>query len=208
MGCCTCRSKKSASCSAEQARLERLLGLVPDARSACCARCWRRPCPARFTQAVLRSDRAGLHARRSTGAGLHGRRTDERTEVARPGLLTHAMATDGDRARRSAENEQRSERATGDSLGGSQQRGSRRSAPVALGHSTARTCSCTLDCCGRTEKGTAEKTDEIQLKTKGFAPKLCTNEIHLDTNIFSRNHRLGLTQTPEKSDRRHDENGE
>jgi hypothetical protein len=45
------------------------------------------------------------------------------------------------------------------------------------------------------------KIDRIQLKSKGFAPKLCTDQIRLDTNLFLKIHRLGLIQTLEKSDR-------
>jgi len=38
-------------------------------------------------------------------------------------------------------------------------------------------------------------------KTKGFTPKLCTDKIQRSTNLSLRNHRLWLTQAPEKSHR-------
>jgi hypothetical protein len=45
------------------------------------------------------------------------------------------------------------------------------------------------------------KFDRIQLKSKGFALKLCTDQIRPDTNLFLKIHRLVLTQAPGKSDR-------
>jgi hypothetical protein len=52
----------------------------------------------------------------------------------------------------------------------------------------------------RTEKGAAKKIDEILHKSKGIALKFCTDQIQQTTNLFPKNHRLRLTQTPENLD--------
>jgi len=44
-----------------------------------------------------------------------------------------------------------------------------------------------------------KKIDWISIKSKRFAPNLCTDEIQLSTNLFPKNHCLGLTQTPGNS---------
>jgi hypothetical protein len=56
-----------------------------------------------------------------------------------------------------------------------------------------------------TEKRADTKSNKNRPKTKGFAPKLSTGEIRPRTNIFPKNHRMGLTQTPRKSDCRKNE---
>jgi len=44
--------------------------------------------------------------------------------------------------------------------------------------------------------GNQQKTDGIQLKTPWIEPRIRTDRIQLATNLFLRNHRLGLNQTP------------
>jgi hypothetical protein len=50
-----------------------------------------------------------------------------------------------------------------------------------------------------------QKSDENWIKSTRTAPKICTHQIQCATNLAPRNHCLGLTQTPEKRDRRHEQ---
>jgi hypothetical protein len=61
---------------------------------------------------------------------------------------------------------------------------------------------------GRTQKKAATKIDRIQLKPKGFAPKLCTDQIRLDTNLFPKIHHLGLSKLRENQIVARTKNGE
>jgi hypothetical protein len=56
-----------------------------------------------------------------------------------------------------------------------------------------------------TDKSGLQKFNEIRLKSKQNTPKLCTDQIQHATNLSPRNHCLGLTHTPGKSDRRKSE---
>ena len=56
----------------------------------------------------------------------------------------------------------------------------------------------------RAEKERPPKINENWYKSPWFEAKFCTDEIHLGTNLFPKNHAHGLTQTPVNLVRSHE----